>query len=95
MENGVSELLGQVCFCMENGFGVFFYRNIRDRYLSFLARESECIPLGGMEDMCRLVIGCAQPNGWKTASTDPNWDLFTECRWLLLEWGCLPMLRSM
>ena len=56
-------------------------------------RDSKYIPWGGMEDVCRVVVGYPQPDGWKTASTDPNGDQFTEWRWLLLEWGCSPTLR--
>ena len=34
------------------------------------------MPQGGMEGVCRVVIGCAQPNGWKTTSIDPNVEWF-------------------
>ena len=73
----------------------FVTGDIETRYLSFLARESECIPWGGMEGMCRVVVGCIWPDGWKIASNGPNGDQLTEWRWPFLEWGCLPMLRSL
>ena len=64
------------------GIGVIVYRKcfgwltgvIETWYLSFLVRESKCMPQGGMESVCRVVIGCAQPDGWKIASADPNGD---------------------
>ena len=47
---------------------------IETQYLSFLARESKCMPQGGMEGLCRVGIGCAQPDVWKTTSADTNVD---------------------
>ena len=43
----------------------FVAGEIDTRYLSFLAKESKCMPWSWMEGVCRVVIGCAQPNGWK------------------------------
>ena len=57
---------------------------IEIRYKSFLTRESKCIPQGGM-GVCRVVVGCVQPDGWKITSADPNGDWFTEWRWFFLE----------
>ena len=37
--------------------------------------------------LCRVVIGCTQPDGWKITSANPNGDWFTEWRGFLLEWG--------
>ena len=34
------------------------------------------MPQDGMEGVCRVVIGCAQPNGWKITSVDPNVEQF-------------------
>ena len=31
---------------------------------------------GGMEGVCTVVIGFAQPNGWKTTNTNPNVEWF-------------------
>ena len=28
-------------------------------------RRVHAVPLGGMEVLCRVVVGCAQPEGWK------------------------------
>ena len=67
---------------------------IETRYLSFLAKESECIPQGGMEGVCRVVIHFTQPDGWKITSANPNGDWFNEWRWLFLEWDS-SMLRSL
>ena len=72
MESGRSELLGQVWLCMESGFGMISLQEYRDRYLSLLAKESECISQAGMEDVCMVIIGCVQPDRWKIASTNPN-----------------------
>ena len=38
-------------------------RVIEIRYLSFLVRESKCMPYDGIEHVCRVVIGCMQPEG--------------------------------
>ena len=54
-------------------------------YLSCLVGESKCMPWGGIEGLCRVVVGCAQSHGWKITSADPNGNQFTEYRWLLLE----------
>ena len=67
-DNGGLELHRHVHVCVEIGFGVVFYRRYRDRNLSFLVRKSECIPWDGIEDVCRVVVGYMQPDGWKTAS---------------------------
>ena len=61
----------------------FVAGEIETRYLLFLVKESEGIPKGGMEGVCRVAVGCAQPSGWKLTSADPNVDWFTEWRWLL------------
>ena len=51
------------------------YRSDRD-LVPILLAESECMPQGGMEGVCRVVIGCTQPNRWKITSTDPNAEWF-------------------
>ena len=66
----------------------FVAGEIETMYLSFLVKETEWMPWGGMEGVCRMIIGCTQPNGWKITSASPNGDQFTEWRWLFLEWGC-------
>ena len=48
-----------------------YYRSDRD-LVPILPVESECMPQVGMEGMCRVVIGYAQPDGWKITSADPN-----------------------
>ena len=30
------------------------------------------MPQGGMEGVCRVVIGCAQSDGWKITSANPD-----------------------
>ena len=87
---GIDKFVYGKCFGVVKIAGV-----IETQYLSSLARESECMPWCGMEGMCRVVIGCMQPYGWKITSADPNGDQFTDWRWLLLEWGCLSTLRSL
>ena len=37
----------------------------REGYLSFLVKESWCIPRGGMEGVCRLVITVQNLMGWE------------------------------
>ena len=64
-------------------------------YLSYLVRESECMPQGGMEGVCRVAISCVQLNGCKITSANPNEDWFTEWRWLVLEWGFSSTFRSL
>ena len=64
---------------------------IQTRYLSFLARESKCMPWDGIGGVCRMVLGCTQLDEWKVSSA--NW--CTEWRRLPLGWGCLSMLRSL
>ena len=34
------------------------------------------MPWGGMEGVCRVVVGCAQPDRWKITSVDPNVEWF-------------------
>ena len=68
---------------------------IETRYPSFLVEERKCIPWGGMEGVCRVIVGCMQPDGWKITSVNPNGDWFSEWRRLLLEWSCSSMLRSL
>ena len=50
-------------FVYENGFRVLVTGDIETRYLSFLVRESKCIPQGGMEGVCWMAVGCIQPKG--------------------------------
>ena len=50
----------------------FVAGEIETRYLSFLARESKRMSQGGMEGVCRVDIGCMQPDGWKITSANPN-----------------------
>ena len=57
----------------EKGFG--YYRSNRDPVL-ILPVESKCLPWDGMEGVCRVVIGCAQPDRWKITSVDPNVEQF-------------------
>ena len=56
-------------------------------YLSFLVRESGMHAQGGMEGVCRVVVGCTQPDGWKITSANPIGDWFIEWRWFLRELG--------
>ena len=57
----------------EKGFG--YYKSDRD-LVPILPVESKCMPQGGMESVCRVVVGCPQPNGWKITSVDPNVEWF-------------------
>ena len=50
---------------------------IETRYMSFLVKERKSIPKGGMGCVCRVVIGCTQPNRWKITSANPNGNWFT------------------
>ena len=71
----------------------FVAGEIETRYLSFLAKESKCMPQGGMEGVCRVVIVCVQPNGMENNQCQPKWgqvhwvELFVyfkvtmTCRW--------------
>ena len=34
------------------------------------------MPLGGMESLCRVVVGSTPPNGWKITSADQNVEQF-------------------
>ena len=52
-----------------------YYRSNRD-LVPILPVESECMTQGGMEQVCRVVIGCAQPDGWKITSANPNVERF-------------------
>ena len=56
----------------------FIAGDIETRYLSFLVRESKCMPQGGTEGVGRIVIGCMQCNGWKITSSNPNGDQSVE-----------------
>ena len=53
---------------MESALEWFIAGAIETQYLSFLVRESKCMPWGGMVGVCRMVIGCIQPSGWKITS---------------------------
>ena len=44
--------------------------------MPILPVESKCMPQGGMEGVCRVVIGCAQPDRWKITSANPNAEWF-------------------
>ena len=52
-----------------------YFRSNRD-LVPILPVESKCMPWGGMEDVCRVVVGCTQPDGWKITSADPNAEWF-------------------
>ena len=34
------------------------------------------MPWGGIEGVCRVVVGCAQPDGWKITCANPNAEEF-------------------
>ena len=65
----------------------FVAGEIETRYPSFLAKESKCMPQGGMEGVCMVVISCVQPDGWKITSANPNGDQFIEWRRLFFGVG--------
>ena len=44
--------------------------------IPILPTESKCMPHGGMEGVCRVVIGCTQPDGWKITSANLNGEWF-------------------
>ena len=48
---------------------------IETRYMSFPVRESRCMPQGGTDVVCRVIIGCVQHNGQKITSANPNGEL--------------------
>ena len=77
---------GQTCWDMyEYSWEVLwigYYRSNRDP-VPILPAESECMFWDGIEGVCRVVIGCAQPNGWKITSADPN------AKWFLSVGGSL------
>ena len=52
-----------------------YYRSSRDP-VPILPVESECMPQGGMEGVCRVAIGCAQTDRWKITSANPNANWF-------------------
>ena len=52
-----------------------YYRSDRD-LIPILPAESKCMPWDGIEGVCRVVVGCAQPNGWKITSVDLNVEWF-------------------
>ena len=62
-------LAGIVKNVHEKCFG--YYKSYRE-LVPILPAESKCMLPGGMEDVCRVVIGCAQPDGWNITSVDPN-----------------------
>ena len=49
MENGRSELLGEVSCIWKVDLKWFVTGDIETRCLSFLVRESKCIPWGGVD----------------------------------------------
>ena len=57
----------------EKGFG--YYMSDRDP-VPILPVESNCMPQDGMKGVCRVVIGCVQPNRWKIISGDPKVEWF-------------------
>ena len=52
-----------------------YYRSDRDP-IPILSVEIKCMPQGAMKGVCRVVIGCAQPDGCKKISVDPNMEQF-------------------
>ena len=75
---------------LENSFGVIMTGGVERSTCPSLA-----VHLGRMKSVCRVVVGCTESDGWKISSCEPNGCKFTEWRCLLLEWGCLPTLRSL
>ena len=65
-------LAGIVMNVHEKCFG--YYRSNRD-LVPILIVDSKCI-WGGMEGVCRVVIGCTQPDRCKITSVDPNVEWF-------------------
>ena len=53
----------------EKGFG--YYRSDRD-LVPVLPVESNACPGLGWRMCVVVVVGCAQPDGWKITSVDPN-----------------------
>ena len=53
----------------KNSFG--YYRSNRD-LVPFLPAESKACPGMGWRMGVEVVIDCAQPNGWKITSVNPN-----------------------
>ena len=80
---------------LENGYRLVLTGGAETGKCHSLVRRVHVGPLGGMEGVHWVVIGCAQPNRCKISSTNPNGCQFTRWRWLLLESGCLPTLRSL
>ena len=56
---GIGTFVYGKCFGVVKITGV-----IETQYLSFLVRESKCMPQGGIEGVCRVVLGGMQPDGW-------------------------------
>ena len=79
---------------LENWFGLVLVGRVETGTCLSLVTRVHATPLGGMTGVCKVVIGCAQPNKVRICNTYPNGYRFTEWRWLLLEWSCLPLLRS-
>ena len=53
----------------EKGFG--YYRSNRD-LVPVLPAESNACPGMGWRMCVEVVVDCAQPDGWKITSVDPN-----------------------
>ena len=60
---------------MVMGRALAIYRSDRDPVPILLAESKACPGMGWR--MCvELVIGCAQPDGWKITSVEPNVECF-------------------
>ena len=60
---------------MVMGRDLAIYGSDRDLVLVLLAESKTCPGMGWR--MCvELVIGCAQPDGWKITSVEPNVEWF-------------------
>ena len=73
MDKGCSDMLGWVRMVM--GRALAIYRSDRGP-VPILLVESKACPGMGWRMCVELVIGCAQPDGWKITSVEPNLELF-------------------
>ena len=65
---------------MVMGRNLAIYRSDRDP-VPILIVDSKACPGMGWRMCVDLVIGCAQPDGWKVTSVEPNVEWFFELRW--------------
>ena len=66
-------MLGWVQMVM--GRALAIYRSNRDP-VSILLVESKACPGMGWRMCVELVVGCAEPDGWKIPSVNPMWNGF-------------------